>query len=407
MKNDKPTILLIHCHYRLPGGEDAVFAAERAMLERHGHRVVVYERSNEEGGLAAKLLLPLRAIFSFKAWREVRALIRREQVDLVHVHNTLLVISPSVFWAARSAGVPVVQTLHNFRLFCPAGILLRGGAICEDCPRKPGGLLCAVRHACYRGSRLQSAVCAAIYGLHRLLGTYRRVNLIALTDFDRDKLLAFNARHRVFAPEKLVVKPNAFVLDGELPALLPLEKRKNQIVFAGRLEELKGLRTAVEAWKQLAGEPEMPELLVVGDGPLANWAREQAGQNIRLLGRLPRARLYELLAESRAVVAPSLCYESFALVPMESHAMGTPVLASNLGNVGAMVRHGIDGLHFTPGDPAALADAVRSLPELEAVADPAAMRADALQRFGEEENYRRLLAIYQRMLSEINEGVHT
>ena len=121
MGRDKPTILLVHCHYRLPGGEDVVFAAERAMLERRGHRVVVYERSNEEPGLAARALMPLRAVFSLKAWREVRALIRSEGVDLVHVHNTLFAVSPSVFWAARSEKVPVVQTLHNFRLFCPAG----------------------------------------------------------------------------------------------------------------------------------------------------------------------------------------------------------------------------------------------------------------------------------------------
>ena len=112
------TILLVHCHYRLPGGEDAVFAAECAMLQAHGHRVITYERNNDAGGLAQKLLLPLRAIYSTKTVREVRALIRKEQVDLVHVHNTLLTISPSVFQACFKEHVPAVQTLHNFRIFC-------------------------------------------------------------------------------------------------------------------------------------------------------------------------------------------------------------------------------------------------------------------------------------------------
>ena len=181
------TILLVHCHYRLPGGEDAVFAAECAMLQAHGHRVITYERNNDAGGLAQKLLLPLRAIYSTKTVREVRALIRKEQVDLVHVHNTLLTISPSVFQACFKEHVPAVQTLHNFRIFCPNGILMRDGHVCEECPQH--GLGCAVRHSCYRGSRAQSLVCAGIYAFHRLLGTYRKVNLITLTEFDRSKLL--------------------------------------------------------------------------------------------------------------------------------------------------------------------------------------------------------------------------
>ena len=119
-------ILLVHCHYRLPGGEDAVFAAERELLERHGHTVLVYERSNEEAAHgAAKALLPLHAVWNRRAAREVKDLIKREGVEAVHIHNTLLLLSPAVVRAAKSCGVPVVQTLHNFRLFCPNGILLR------------------------------------------------------------------------------------------------------------------------------------------------------------------------------------------------------------------------------------------------------------------------------------------
>lgn len=137
------TILLVHCHYRLPGGEDAVFAAECAMLQAHGHRVITYERNNDAGGLAQKLLRPCGAIYSTKTVREVRALIRKEQVDLVHVHNTLLTISPSVFQACFKEHVPAVQTLHNFRIFCPNGILMRDGHVCEECPQH--GLGCAVR----------------------------------------------------------------------------------------------------------------------------------------------------------------------------------------------------------------------------------------------------------------------
>lgn len=400
-------ILLVHDRYRLPGGEDAVFAAERALLEKHGHTVTVYERANSEvdGHPLRKLLLPFTALFSLRTVRQVRALIREEQIELVHVHNTLLVVSPSVFWACFREKVPVVQTLHNFRLFCPNGILLRGGKVCEDCPHH--GLTCAVRHRCYRGSAAQSLICAGVYGLHRLLGTYRRVNLIAITEFDRAKLNEFNAltKRPVYNPDNLWVKPH-FV---DIPAALlaapptPWPARKNRMVYAARLEELKGLPTAIRAWGRLAHTPNAPTLLVAGLGPLEEWARDEVrktGAPVEFAGQLEKPALLALLADSRAAVVPSLCYESFALVPAEAHALGTPVLASDTGNVGAAVREGADGLHFPPGDDAALAAAVMALCGQGPALDLADIRRTALDAYGPEENYARLMKIYESMLEE-------
>ena len=379
-------ILLVHCHYRLPGGEDAVFAAERAMLERHGHEVLVYERSNEEAahGLP-KALLPLHAIWNRAAARDVKRIIQTKNVDAVHIHNTLLLLSPAVVRAAKHTGVPVVQTLHNFRLFCPNGILLRGGQVCEDCPHH--GLACAVRHRCYRGSLAQTLVVAAAYGLHRLLGTWRGVTMVALTEFDRRKLLEFNRLHPMFDADRLVVKPNPVcVPDGPVT---PWENRKNQMLFAGRL---KGLRTVLEAWRLLGDAA--PTLLVAGEGPLGDWARAQNLPNVRFLGQLSRTELHARMAESRAVVAASLCYESFALVPAEAHALGTPVLASDLGNVGASVQPGVDGLRFTPGDANALAGAVRALGQMSF--DCNAIAARARSTYSEEENYNALMRFYTK-----------
>lgn len=398
-------ILLVHNRYRLPGGEDAVFAAERALLESHGHTVIPYERDNREldGHPLRTLLLPFTAVFSLRTLREVGAAIRQNNIDLVHVHNTLHLVSPSVFWACFRAHTPVVQTLHNFRIFCPNGILLREGKICEDCPRR--GLSCAVRHRCYRGSAAQSLVCAGVYALHRLLGTYRRVELIALTGFDRDKLLEFNAERPVFDPARLHVKPHFVALPPVLAAAppLPWQARKNQVVYAARLEELKGLRTAILAWGLLAQSktPDAPALLVAGTGPLEDWARAEAaraGANVVFLGQLPKDELLALLAESRAALVPSLCYESFALVPAEAHALGTPVLASDIGNVGGAVRDGEDGVRFAPGNAGALADAVRRLLRLGPTLDPAAIQAGARARYAPEENYRALMGIYEGML---------
>lgn len=382
-------ILLIHCHYRLPGGEDAVFAAERKLLEQQGHTVVVYERSNEEAAHGrAKLLLPFRAVWNFGAARQVRALIQRENPDAVHIHNTLLLLSPAVVRAAKQSGVPVVQSLHNFRLFCPNGILLRQGKVCEDCPHH--GLSCAVRHRCYRGSLLQTLVVAAAYALHRRLGTWRGVTMVALTEFDRRKLLEFNRERPTFDADRLVVKPNPVCVEPR--EILLWSERKAQMLFAGRLEELKGLPTVLEAWR-LLGE-DAPELLVAGEGPLGDWAREHAGPKVRFLGQLTPAELHRCMAESRAVVAASLCYESFALVPAEAHCLGTPVLASDLGNVGASVRPGIDGLRFAPGNAKALAGAVEALSAMQF--DCNAIAAAARRIYSEEENTRALLRLYTK-----------
>lgn len=386
-------ILLVHCHYRLPGGEDAVFAAERALLERRGHTVLVYERSNEEAAHGpAKALLPLRAVWNRSAAREVADLIRREGVEAVHIHNTLLLLSPAVVRAAKKCGVPVVVTLHNFRLFCPNGILLRDGKVCEDCPRH--GLHCALRHRCYRGSRAQTLVVAAAYWLHRVLGTWRGVTITTPTEFDREKLVEFNKIYPTFDENRLIVKPNPVSVPNA-PAL-PWEERQRRIVFAGRLEELKGLRTVIEAWRILGKDA--PELVVAGDGPLGDWARAQALPKVKFVGQLPQGELHALIGGSRAVVAASLCYESFALVPAEAHALGTPVLASSIGNVGASVRAGFDGLCFAPGDAAALAGAVRAMSAMKF--DCTAIAAATRRRFGEEENYKTLMKLYGRCAAE-------
>lgn len=385
-------ILLVHCHYRLPGGEDAVFAAEAQLLRGRGHNVITYELANPAAGapLAQKLALPLQTLYNPAAVRAVRARIRQNRIDIVHVHNTLLVMSPAVLGAALAEGVPAVQTLHNFRLFCPGGLLLRDGRVCEDCPRQ--GRLCAVRHRCYRGSTAQSALAAALYPLYRRV--YKRTALIALTEFDRQKFLEFNALRPLFDPARLYVKPNPVTVDRAGPPV-PWAERANRIVFAGRLEENKGLRTAIEAWKLLGDTA--PELVVAGAGPLEEWAKAEAkGLHVRFAGQLPRAELHALTAESRAALAPSLCYESFGLWPAEAHLLGTPVLASDLGNIGASVAPGVDGLRFAPGDAAALAAAVRALDKT--AFDPAAISAAAGAKFDPAANAAALEAIYRTIL---------
>ncbi|MCD8197553.1 MAG: glycosyltransferase [Lachnospiraceae bacterium] len=207
----KYKVLIVHNYYQIPGGEDTVVANEKKLLEDHGHTVVFYSRNNSElkvMSLVQKLSLPFATIFNFRTYREVKKIIREQHIDIVHVHNTLSLISPSVYYAAFSCKVPVVQTIHNFRLLCPGALFYREGHICEDCVKN--GLLCAVKHGCYRGSKLQTLICVTNTKIHRMLGTYRKLNYICLTEFNKEKLLQLNrpGKKQIINPAQIYIKPN-------------------------------------------------------------------------------------------------------------------------------------------------------------------------------------------------------
>ena len=207
----KQKILIVHNYYQLPGGEDTVVKNEKLLLEKHGHTVFLYSRDNSEikqmSGIR-KLLLPLTMIFNPRTYSEIKELIRRENIDIVHVHNTLNLVSPAVYYAAVACKVPVVQTIHNFRLLCPGATFFRNGKVCEECLEH--GLICSVKHACYRNSRAQTLVCVISTKIHRSTGIYRKLNYICLTDFNKQKLLLLNkpGRKVLINPDQIFVKPN-------------------------------------------------------------------------------------------------------------------------------------------------------------------------------------------------------
>ncbi|MEH7111505.1 glycosyltransferase [Neobacillus niacini] len=206
----KPKILIVHNYYQIPGGEDTVVANETKLLKQKGHEVVFYSRNNSELkdlNLFQKLCLPFTTVFSIKTYREVKEVIKKQNIDIVHVHNTLNLISPSVYYAAFACKVPVVQTIHNFRMLCPAATFYRNGNICEDCTSK--GLKCAIKYSCYRQSKLQTIACVVTLKLHRFFGTYKKLNYICLTEFNMLKLLELNkGKKKIIDPEKVFIKPN-------------------------------------------------------------------------------------------------------------------------------------------------------------------------------------------------------
>ncbi|MCD8148936.1 MAG: glycosyltransferase family 4 protein [Clostridiales bacterium] len=344
---EKYRVLIVHNYYQIPGGEDTVVANEKKLLEEHGHEVTFYSRSNAElktMSAARKLLLPLTTVFNPKTYRDVKRLIREKKIDIVHVHNTLNLISPSVYYAAFSCGVLVVQTVHNFRLLCPGATFYRDGHICEDCVEH--GLGCALRHSCYRGSRLQTLVCVVSTKVHRILGTYGKIHYICLTEFNREKLLQL----KQIRPEQVFVKPN-FTYDPDCE-----HQDDRYYLYIGRIEAKKGVDKIAAAFCKMLGR----KLLLAGTGPMLDEMRHryESYSNISFLGFVPHDELNELLSHTKAVVVNSQCYESFGMMVIEAYAAGVPVLAGNRENISSLVKEGVTGIRFSGDSEEALISAV-------------------------------------------------
>ena len=386
MSEKKQKVLIVHNYYQIPGGEDTVVANEKKMLEDHGHEVVLYIRHNSELKELSKLqkiLLPVNTIFNFQTYREVKKIIKEQKINLVHVHNTLNLVSPSVYYAAFACHVPVVQTVHNFRLLCPGATFFRDGHVCEECLSK--GLICAVKHKCYRGSRVQTLACVISTLIHRMIGTYGKINYICLTEFNKEKLLNL----KQIKEEKIFVKPNFVEAVREL---VPYEKRKDQFVYVGRLEEIKGMDILLKAWKHL-GE-QAPMLLMCGKGPLEEWCQDFIEENhlanVEMLGFVPNEQVRKFVGESKALVLPTQVYEGFPMTIAEAYAAGTPVIGSDLGNTGSLIENGKNGLKFQPKSIEELAEAVLKIRE-----SFGGLGEEMIYKYSAENNYEQLRNIYE------------
>jgi glycosyltransferase involved in cell wall biosynthesis len=393
-------ILLVHNRYRTsaPSGEDIAVHNEHRMLQGRGVEVFLFDRCNDDldtSTLSAKMTMAANTIWSQRSRSELRKSIRHMRPDIVHVHNTFSTLSPSVYGAAKAEGVPVVQTLHNFRLFCPSALFLRDGKPCEACVDK--GLLQSVRYRCYRGSAAATATLAAMLALHRAIGTYSNDidRYIALTEFARTRVLRAG-----IAGNKLVVKPN-FLPDPPQAA----RGEGGYVIFVGRLLEGKGTETLLRAWRHLPGT----RLRIVGDGALRPKLEAMAREgnlNVEFAGRLDRPAVLEALGTADLMIIPSEWYEGFPMVVAESFACGTPILASRIGSLEELIEDGVTGRKFPPNAPDELAQAVQAT-----LADTAGlkrMRINARAYFDahltEQQNYSRLMNIYRSVLEEADPG---
>ena len=386
---EKERVLLVHNFYQIGGGEHTVFAQEKRLLTEHGHFIAEYTRDNKElkQSFLKKLLLPFTTVFSLKTYREVKRIICSQKIDVVHCHNTFPLISPSVYYAAWKCGVPVIQTVHNFRFICANGVLSRAGCPCEDCLKS--GLQCAIRYCCYRESRVQTLVLVSMLYLHRILGTYRKVRFIFLTDFNREKF-------RILLGERLnqqFTKPNFEYIDKDPSD----EVRENAYIYIGRLEPDKGIDFLLEAWK----EEKERDLYIFGNGIFQEKVEKACRENDRLhlMGFQAREVVLEYLRRAKAMIFPTDLYEGFPMTIIEAFAMGTPVICSDIGNGADIVRKHNAGIPYNTRNVESLRDAIRKIECSFAEYSNHASKA-YIDHFTPESNYTQLIEIYKAVINE-------
>lgn len=389
-------ILLVHNRYRssVPSGENRVVDQEGEALAALGHEVARFGRSSDEIAqwpMVKKAALPARTIWSQETYRDLAATLRRDRPDVVHVHNTFPLLSPAVLYACRDASVPVVATMHNYRLACAGGTFFRNGEVCHDCVH--GVPARAIIHGCYRESRAATIPLVLTTSLHRqawksLVSAYI---FISASQYGQLRECGLPS-DRVFVRYNLIPQRSHQRSQPRTPT----------VVYAGRLEEAKGARLLMTGWdrylRMSGGEPGL-RLVIAGDGTLGgevrNWASDRP--SVEMNGPVSGERCAELIAQARAVVLPSAWEETFGLVAIEAMAAGVPPVAADHGSFAELITPGVDGLLFTRGDPDALARAITDAernPELyEAYGRQA--RKTYEKRFDPRRSVEELLKIYR------------
>lgn len=348
-------ILYVHNYYKIPGGEDTVVKAEIKMLERNGNEVILYSRHNNEMdsyGKLKKLMLPFTTIFNPTVYREIKGLIQKEKVDVIHVHNTVNIISFSVFYAAVKSKVPAVMTIHNFRLMCPKATFLRDNKVCEECIKK--GPMHAVKYSCYRDSKLQTLGLSLSVCIHRLTGILSKINFICLTDFNREKLLNV----KKINPDKVYVKPNFVDSSDNF-----VKNHEGYFVYAGRLDYTKGVDVLLEAF--LLRKEKGEKLIILGTGPeedrLKRFSEDNNLSNVEFMGFVDNEKARDIISKACALILPTRWYEGFPMSIAEALSYGTPVITTDIGNPAAIVKEGVCGSKFEKDDPKSLSDAITRL----------------------------------------------
>jgi len=394
-------VLIIHNYYQQYGGEDTVVRAEKKLLTRHGNVVVSYSRLNSRVyrySFLKKVNLYLNTHWSEDDYLDIKNIIKKENPDIAHIHNTFLLVTPSAYCACKDLGVPIVQTLHNYRFFCPGGNLYIKGLICEEC-LKEKSFKKSMINGCWRNSRLLTASVARMLKYHIGKGTFRNLidYYIVLTEFSKNKFMEAG-----YDSNKMVVKPNFVDFD-------PVRRAGvgKYVLFVGRLSEEKGVRLLVNSWSRLGKVP----LKIIGTGDLLKDLQKYSqnkGLNIDFLGQKSHEEVIKYIKDSAFVVLPSKCYETFGRVIVESFACSVPVIATRLGAMEELIQNNKTGLLFEAGNKEDLIRKINYLWERKDLIEELGRNArkEYEKKYTAEKNYDMLIGIYKRAIDSCKKNGH-
>ncbi len=385
-------ILIVHNKYRLRSGEERVVENESRLLRENGHNVEIFFLDNRDiTNFYSKLKTSIFSFYNPRSAKMIRKKISEFNPDVIHVHNIFPLISTAVFFRNVRKNIPVVLTLHNYRLICANAILLRNNKTCTKCVEKRFPFYGMI-YRCYRNSFFKTLVLVLMTSIHRLSGTWKkRVDrYIVLTDFHKNTLLNSNLNLK---GDQIVVKPNFSFNKGSVK-----KDKKDYYIFLGRLELDKGVETMLRAFQGTEYK-----LYIYGDGSLKDTVQEVCSQNDNMVygGLKDPEYVLEKLRYAKGLIFPSINFEGFPMVIAEAFSCGTPVISTDIGSQGEIVKHGYNGLHFKMNDPDDLRDKVEMLSEMD-IDSMINNARDSYEKFyNDKVNYKLLITIYKNLLDQL------
>ena len=387
-------VLIIHNYHRDRGGEARALEEQREALESKGHEVCLYTRDNWEisdSRIKQFRELGINMFFSVKTYKEVLNLVQNFCPDVVHIHNIFPLLSPSVYYAVKKFNIPLVQTLHNYRMGCPNGLFLDSqGEVCEKC--LSGNFFHAVWRKCVHGRLTQSLALSLCLSIHRMAQTFDKADVfLCPSHFLAQKMI------RAGIPKKKIrVKPH--FIDTQM--LCPSHTYEPYAVYMGRLSREKGIYTLLRVFKKRKDIG----LKIIGKGPLLSEVKSFILKNnlshIECLGYIPSEERFEKVRKAAFMVFPCLCRENFPYVLIESLALGVPVIASHTGGVSEIIEDSQNGFLFSPGSEKEINVHMESL-----LNDPLLLqrmrkkaRKKAERCFSRNKGYQELLNIYTTLV---------
>jgi glycosyltransferase involved in cell wall biosynthesis len=386
-------ILFIHNRYQEEGGEDVAFNAEVSLFKQD-HEVFELVFNNDDiVTVTGKLKAAVTGFYNLSSARKVKEIIAVFEPDVIHIHNLFFTASPSILYAAKKKRVPVIITLHNYRLICCNALLLRNNKVCELCTNHKLPHY-GIKYKCYRKSVIGSAITTGITGVHKYLKTWNKYvsQYISLTEFARYKFITSSLS---LNDNQITVIPNFVFDNGE-----PRQTRENFFLYVGRISEEKGIELLLKTFSPGL----IHKLIIVGDGPVKSRLEEQyASGNISFIGKKGKHEVLDLMKRCKALIFPSVCYEGMPFTIIEAFSTGTPVIASRLGAMAELIQDGMNGFHFETNNAQDLKNVIQKFTQLDEgkrknMCDGA--RFSYEQKYHPEAHYKAILSVYQKAIQQ-------